>query len=79
LIFIALSSAGDRVDDAAIYLITLYRSEQDLEVASAKTVVTLAVDKFEEQGTQRFLREDLQLGLRIAVGYGLFEQDARDQ
>jgi len=62
-----------------MYLITLHGSEQDLEVASAKTVVTLTVDKFEEHGTQQVLREDLQLGLRIAVGYGLIEQDARDQ
>ena len=79
MIFIALSSSGGRVDDAATYLITLHGSEQDLEVASAKTVVTLAVDKFKEHGSQRVLREDLQLGLRIAVGYGLIEQDARDQ
>jgi hypothetical protein len=59
LIFIALFSAGGRVDDAATYLITLHGSEQDLEVSPAKTVVTLAVDKFEEHGTQRVLREDL--------------------
>ena len=60
----------------ALDLVTLDRLEQRLEVAFAETVVTLALDEFEEHRTQLRHAEDLHQQARLAVRDRAIEQQA---